>query len=279
MEYIYSEDRGSEFHPVKTMHTKEDSMKQILSLAMALICLAVAGAALAYPSLAGPTGTGVLPNAAVVSDGQLQVAANGYGARQVDNLTIPVLLEYGAGSNTEVGGGITAGDVTGWSFNGKISSPSHSREGANFAVGARFAYCDTNAFDRDAYQVYGVATKDFHSADTSLRASVGLNWTDIVGLNESYGPHWGFNHSSNAVRPFFSLNLNLPHRVNLAIDYQLRNDGMDSSAMYSVVARYPFSPSFDGEVGITNMNLDGVTGNNATGLFAGINYLFTSDTR
>ena len=246
-------------------------MKQSLSLAMAMVCLAVAGTAMAYPSLAGPTGTGVLPSAVVAGAGQLNIAANGYAAQQVSDPILPILVEYGAGKNMEVGGGITAGDITSWSLNGKLSYPSNDRGGPDFAIGGRFAYVNTanDGFARDAYQVYGVASKDFHSSGTYLRGSVGLNLTDL---------HYAATDNSvNALRAFVSVNFSLPNRMNLAIDYQFRNIGLESSAMYSVVARYPFTESFAGEVGFTNMNLDGVTGNDATGFFAGINYIFTSD--
>ena len=37
------------------------------------------------------------------------------------------------------------------------------------------------------------------------------------------------------------------------------------------------SEALTGEVGFTNMNLDGMTGNSGTGFFAGVNYIFTSE--
>ncbi len=244
-------------------------MKQLLSLTMAMGCLAIAGAAMAYPSLAGPSGTGVLPNTAVAGAGQLQTAVDIYDAQQVADPTLPIRLEYGAGKNMEVGGGITAGDTTGWNLNGKISYPSTTRGGADWAIGARYAYIDTQEFARDAYQVYGVASKDFHSGSTYMRGSVGMNWTAL---------HYAASDdTANALRPFVSVNFRFPNRVNVALDYQFRNDELESSALYSVVARYPFSESLAGEVGFTNMNLDGVTGNYATGFFVGANYVFTSD--
>ncbi len=80
-------------------------MKQSLSLTLAIGYLVVAGMAMAYPSLSGPTGTGVLPTTAVTQDGQLQLAGDFYASQQESDLTLPLRLEYGVGKNTEVGGG------------------------------------------------------------------------------------------------------------------------------------------------------------------------------
>ena len=43
--------------------------------------------------------------------------------------------------------------------------------------------------------------------------------------------------------------------------------------------RIPLSESLNGEVGFSNMNLDGVTGTDGEGFFFGVNYIFTSEGR
>ena len=185
-------------------------MKHSQSLVAAIVCLAMAGKAMAYPS-AGLTGTGVLPSAAVAGEGQLNIAADGYGAQQVDQLTLPIRLEYGAAKNVEVGGGVTTGDTTAWNVNGKISYPALERGGVSWGVSSRYASIDSGDFSRDAFQVYGVATKDFHSNGTDLRGSAGINSTDIHFDGIS-------NDSSSAFRPFLSVNLSFRNRMNLAFD-------------------------------------------------------------
>jgi len=243
-------------------------MKHSLSLVLALVCLAVASVSMAYPSLSGPTGTGVLPDAGVVGDGLLHIAADAYNAQQVSGLSLPIRLEYGVSKKMELGGVITTGNTSAWNLNGKISYPTSRRGSADCAIGARFSYIDTNQFDRDAYQIYGVASKDFHSANTNLRGSVGLSWTDI-----HFMPH----HNASAFRPFTGLNFSLPHGANVMIDYQFRSNALEDNTLYSIVARIPLSTLLTGEIGFTNMNLDGVTGNSSTGIFAGVNYAFSSE--
>ncbi len=124
--------------------------------------------------------------------------------------------------------------------------------------------------ERHAFQVYGVFTKAFRAGTADVHGSVGLNWTDI-----NFGGM--YSGSQNAFRPFASVNWAFPSHLNLAVDYQFRSSELESDALFSLVARYPLTPVLTGEVGFTNMNMDGMTGNSTAGFFAGVNYIFASE--
>lgn len=243
-------------------------MKNTMSLVIATALLAVATAAFAYPSLAGPTGTGALPNAAVPAAGTLHVAGDLYDSSQVDGTAVPIRLQYGLGKGMEIGGGFTAGDHAAWNLNGKLTSTLPSAKDVAWGVGARLTGVDLDANDETAFQLYGVLSKDFHSAGADLRGSLGLDWTNVKISRPS------FDTSRSAMRPFVSLSVSFPNQVNLAFDYQFENSDLDSSGLHSLVLRYPFTPTFAGEIGVSNMNQDGVTGNHDSGLFLGANYIF-----
>ena len=184
-------------------------MKQSLSLALAIGCLAVAGTAMAYPSLAGPPGTGVLPTAAVAGYGQLQVAADIYGAQQVSD---PYSADSaGIWRRQKYGGwrwALPPAIRPAWNLNGKISYPLDQSWRRGLALGARYAVhrygrCSTGT------PISSTASprRIFIPARTYLRGSVGLNWTD-----HSFR---GMKNTENAFRPFVSVNFRLPNRVNL----------------------------------------------------------------
>ncbi len=245
-------------------------MKHSLTLTIVVTALlAVSRASFAYPSLAGPTGTGVLPSAAVPQAGQLQIAADIYDDQQEGDTALPVRLVYGIGGNMEVGGGFTGADESAWNVNGKINFPSVLAGGVTGAAGARYAEVAAGDYERTAVQFYGLLSKDFHLTGADLRGCLGLDWTDIQ-FDQPYSD------TEDALRPFISLNVSLPNRVNVAFDYQFQNSALENDAMSSIVVRYPINKSFAGELGLTNMDLDGMTGNGGSTLFLGVNYIMDS---
>lgn len=80
-------------------------MKKVLSLGLVLGIAAVS--AYAYPTLAGPTGYGVLPTADVVGSGVWNIAADYYDS---SDSTVPIRVVYGIGPNFEVGVSYRSGD-------------------------------------------------------------------------------------------------------------------------------------------------------------------------
>ncbi|HEY3415720.1 MAG TPA: hypothetical protein VGM23_02440, partial [Armatimonadota bacterium] len=136
-------------------------MQKLLTLGMVAM-LALAGAAYAYPSLSGPTGFGVLPDAAVATG--FEAAADFYNTADSFALNsslnfetpdaYPIRVVFGAGQNFEIGGGYELmEDNNIWSVNAKYALPIELA-GAKLAVGAQ--YWNMTDTDGTQYQIYAV---------------------------------------------------------------------------------------------------------------------------
>lgn len=267
---------------MKTRRTAEPSrgvvMKRLVLLA-AVVLVAATGAVQAYPSLLGPTGSVNLPTAAVNAPEKLNVAVdyydNGYegGATDVD-AAIPIRLLYGVSQNVEVGAtytiqnGKVAGksvDLDSWGLNFKYYNPIISGK-SGWAIGAVHSEFTDDDLDNNFTQLYWVGSSVL-SAGTGtspkVTGSFGINWTSL----ESFGA------DDDAFRPYVVLDFAFPSKLILSMEYQLKDSDVESDALSSIVARYPFSDKVSGQIGFSN-GIRGVVGGNDHNFLAGLNVRF-----
>lgn len=231
-------------------------MKKMFVLGMAAAALAIATAAYAYPTLTGPTGGATLPNAAVVPAGQLQLAADWVNTDP--DAAFPIRATYGLGSNFELGAAyIVQSDANTWDINAKYATALKVLD-FSWALGAQ--YLTSNDTDMKATQVYFVGSRPFDLSGMTLNGTVGVNWTKISdGIDE------------DAIRLFGGLDTTFANGLNLGAELQSKNEDIESDMMWSVVARYPFTPNLAGQVGITN---GPIFGSGDSNVFVGATYAF-----
>jgi hypothetical protein len=238
-------------------------MKQLLILGMiaALACSAFA----AYPTLAGPSGLATLPTAAVTPAGQLVLAADWYNT-DPDNI-IPIRLVYGISESFEVGALYSLlSDANTWGVNAKYKLPV-TLGPAGVALGAQ--YFNNSDIDEKVTQVYAVGTMSLAEATDTMpgfSGSLGVNWTsdDFLGSTES------------VFRFYAGLEAAFANKLDLAAEYQTKSDKVETDAIWSIVARYPFTEALTGQIGFTNAGLlnQPVFGASDHNIFAGVAYSF-----
>jgi len=255
-------------------------MNKTLLVGMTAVLLIFAGAVSAYPTLAGPSGNGVLPTAVVTPGGQFNLAADLYNTSNSDadvKDSYPIRVLYGINDSFEIGGGynlLQAGgmDANTWNINAKYQIM--ATEGSfGLALGARYARSDVKAADAilKTTNVYLAGTVPLTQSETgsaSVNATFGVNWENADGTVS------GVSGSNSALRPFVSLDATFGNQLQLSGDYQIKNDDLDSKALYAITARYMFNDSFGGEIGYTNADVTGMSGVDDSHFFAGINLMF-----
>jgi hypothetical protein len=234
-----------------------------------------AGAAFAYPSLVGPTGGANLPVANVAAEGQWSIAVD-YFNQSSDGLgaAMPVRVLYGIGNNFEVGAMYTFQDgdfvsLDVWGLNAKYLTPL-TFGGFNWSVGA--LYEKFNDFDFSAIQGYFVGTRVLSEGTESspaVRGTVGINWTQVDATFDEVS------EKTDAFRPFLDLDVAFKGGANVTAEYQFENDDFDSKALASLVVRYPFTPNWSAQIGLSNA-FRGISGGDDYDLLVGVNYKMTS---
>jgi len=237
--------------------------------------LALASGAYAYPTLTGPTGGAVLPDADVAGLGQLNVAADwvnedtflGVSGLDVDP-AFPVRATFGVAPGWEVGAAYTfqnvpnaSGNLDGWGVNAKYQLK-YALAGANLAIGAQ--YQDLNDLDLQATNIYLVGTKRFTAASErgpGVTASLGLNFVDadLASVSDS------------SFRPYLMATLDFTNKASVVAEYRFKDSDFDNKALSALTVRYPFSPALTGQIGVTN-SFRGIFGGEDHNVFAGINY-------
>jgi len=242
-------------------------MKKMLILGI-VAAMACASAAYAYPSLAGITGNGVLPTAAVVPAGQFNAALDYYNTNS-DGLksTYPLRVVYGVMDGLEVGAGYTmvktdGDDVNAWNIDAKYVLPFKELAGFSLAAGARYGSTSGGAKIK-ATDLYVAATRAFDLSELKLDATLGVNWEKLSGDVDQSG-----------IRFFVGLGTTLANKLSLAAEFQTKKENMDAKALWDVVARYPFTDMFSGEIGYGNYFGTGFIGANKSNLFVGVNATF-----
>jgi len=236
----------------------------ILGIVAALAC-----AAYAYPTLTGPTGYTNLPTATVAPAGDLILAADYYNNKDiVGKTTYPVRLLYGIGGNWEVGAAYISSEENGWDLNAKYKIPV---DFAGFALGAGAQYLRYSRSGESLTfeQAYLAGTREFTKASASMpgfSGTLGLNWTQAKFTGES---------SESAIRFYAGLEAAFTNKLALSAEYQTKSDKLDDKALWSIAARYPFTPALSAQVGFTN-NFFGLDGADKNKIFVGVDYAFNT---
>lgn len=261
-------------------------MKKMFSIGVAIALLTISGAVMAYPSLLGPTGSGVLPNDVTVNRGAFDAAIdyfnNGEGAL---NSSIIARVEYGVAENTEIGVGYTMQDVVyaptqgatandettvtsysynNWSVNAKRTMTVNDRINAGLGVVYQ-SYNDLLPGDtRNFLQVYGLVGGTLPIAGIMpIQGTIGLNYTRGEA-NEA---------NDSAIRGFVGLSAMLTEKLSLAVDFQTEDSYFDDKPLSSIVARYPITSRMNAQVGMSNAMLS-IGGGKVHNFFAGVNMGF-----
>jgi len=253
-------------------------MKKLLLIGMAAL---LSSAALAYPTLMGPTGLVVMPTAVVVAPGAVDIAAD-YTfltqSRKDADRPIPVRLEWGLVRNFEVGAAYDyiRGQHT-LDLNAKWVTP-FDLLGTKLAVGAMYERvrgagndAAVTPTDRNAYLVD--TFKLFHEGGVVFHGNVGLTYDNIHNLN---------GHNPSFARAMFGIEATVPavHHFSLAMDF-IPKDTANTGITYlgrkntvSIVGRIPIAPAINAEVGETTVSNNRLTGNPTEQLFAGLDLVF-----
>ena len=240
---------------------------------MVAFVIAASAAFAAYPTLLGPSGGVVLPDADVTAAGQWNVAVDYYdqtGTSSYDielKHAIPVRVLYGMGDKLEVGAMFTFQDTNDaksddiWSVNAKYLT-SLTLGSFNWSVGGLYAkYTD---WDDQILQFYFVGTRVLsEGSETSpaVSGSIGVNWTQ----DDDTG------YKADAFRPYFSLNAAFKGGTELLAEYQFKNDNIyDQKAIASIGVRHAFNPNWSAQIAFTNAEI--VYGIDDYNFLLGVNY-------
>jgi hypothetical protein len=268
-----------------------------LALLAAVTVVAASGAALAIPSLAGPTGIVSVPNALVAPPGQLQTALSFqsqsmYGGEvDVDYWALNVLAGVSQGAELWAAYALADQDTPTasetahmWAFGGKYQLTSEPKDEASLAVGASMEQWSDLALGADMYggglgdidviKAYIVATKDLTPMDsgswemggstTRILGSLGLLYTN---LNPDVGD------DETMTRPFVGVEFVGTGGTSLGLEYRWKDDDIDEKAVFSAVLTHRFSPEFEAQVGTTNAGPAGI-GLDDQDIFVRLGYTF-----
>jgi len=198
----------------------------------------------AYPSLTGPTGTAVVPDAAIVAEETLNIAVDGCHTGGVTPASVRAL--YGLTPDLEVGGG--CGLHTGharWTVQAKYASPV-TIDQADLSAGVVFTCSSTD--HASSVQGYLVSTRAFSpgiAGVPALHGSLGVNWTTVSGTRDA-----------NAVRAFLSAVVDFHNGLAFCAEYQTR--GLhDRHGVAAMTTRYLRQDGLAVELGITNLDAVG----------------------
>jgi hypothetical protein len=259
-----------------------------LPVLAAFVIVAGSGAALAIPSLGGPTGIVSTPTAAVAPANSLQAALSyqslevaGIGAYGTNEDMTAWALQALAGvsDKAELWAAYSTvrdgADSHLWGIGGKVQLAKEPKDSATLAVGASYGVwkdmlASAAVYDADAQAwVTGLAETDvtmksaFIVATKDLTPMGGGGWewgpgagTKMLGsvglLYLSLDPDLAGAPSESLTRPFVNLEFKGTGGTDLGLEYRWRDNSVDAKAVFSAVLRHAFSPEVTGEVGTTN---------------------------
>lgn len=263
-------------------------MNKMFTFGAAIALLAISGAVLAYPSLLGPSGSGVLPDATTVSAKAYDAAVD-YFNNSVGILDISVTtrVNYGIAENTEIGFAYTlqgvrdtatvwpteAATASSYSYNSwNVSAKRTMAINERMTAGLGVVYQNWNDLltgdSRSFSQVYSVLGTTLPFAGIPvLHGYIGLNYTkgDAKEEFDSF--------SDSAIRGFIGLSASVTEKLSVAVDFQTEDSYFDEKPLSSIVARYPINTRMNAQIGMSNAVL-GMTGGPAHNLFVGVNMGF-----
>lgn len=248
--------------------------KLLLLTCLVTLMVGLAGPALAYPTLVGPTGIVQLPTADKLPAGAFDLAFDWTKIGIDGDVTLfPVRLVAGITDRAELGviwaraENSGSGNVIG--ANGKILLLREPISGVSVAAGALVdVLSDDDVFgeirDVTVIQAYAVASKDL-SAPLGLAGKARLS--GHLGLMFTKVKDGSIDESS--IRPYIGAEITAPEGGSVAVEFRAKDSDIDRSAVWSVVARYPFAQAFTVQAGV--VNLFGASGHKLT---LGVNYRF-----
>lgn len=265
-----------------------------LPVLAAFVIVAGSGAALAIPSLSGPTGIVSTPTAAVAPTGSLQAAlsyqslrATSLGAYSAseDETAWALQALAGVSDKAELWAAYSTvrdtADTKLWGIGGKVQLSKEPKDSATLAVGASYGVwkdmlAATTVYDPVSQEnVMGLAETDvtvksaFIVATKDLSPVGGKGWewgpgggTKMLGsvglLYLSLDPDLAGASSESLTRPFLNLEFKGTGGTDLGLEYRWKDDTLDTKAVFSAVLRHAFSPEVTGEVGTTNASPGGL---------------------
>lgn len=229
-----------------------------------LLALAFGAAALAYPTLSGPTGQSVIPTAYIAGTG-ITLAGDWYELPDGNSFPLRALLSLGSSAEFGVAydpfNSDAVGEIAGvllpldsmWGANAKVRFGRFL--GGNGAIGAQFLRFRAdvpvdettiklnNDFEQ-AYFAWTAGIRPVRNGDSVLNLTWGVNWT-------RFDPEEGT--SDSAFRFFAGAELWLTRMIAISADYQTKKtDVGDTKAISAVAARICLNPNLALQVGTTN---------------------------
>jgi hypothetical protein len=209
---------------------------------------------MAYPTLNGETGIVALPNALTADSGSVVGAVD---LLFNDEDTVKARVLYGLNKNAEVGASLSVGIVDGLSVSGKYRFTEAPAK-FNIAGGASLTLAN---HDETAMDLYLVGTQTFT-----------LNTETNKVLLGTFGVHFINANDDNTLQPFIGAQYPIGKNTQLAAEYQFKDGNIFKKPLTSVVFRHRFTPSWTGQIGLSNATGFGATGDSR--LFVGAQYTF-----
>lgn len=245
-------------------------MSKALACGMALIVLALAGAAYAYPTLSGPSGLMIIPTGTISPSG-VEMAAD-WQSLPNNGYSIPVRALMSVGNALEAGlvyDHLNANAPENRILGGNLKFVGFNFLGGKSALGAQYLRGrDQSDNETDYYQGYFAWTSNFDMEDddySNMALTLGANWTtarpvDVVDSTDKSG-----------VRYFAGLTVYLTDDLQLMGEFQSKNTQIgDQAATTSYGLRYRFNDEVSGQVGFTNSL--GIYSLDHPGVFAGLDF-------
>lgn len=245
---------------------------------LCVVLLASCGAALAYPTLTGPTGQAVIATAEMARPG-LTLAADWVDLTMDSSggieAAIPIRANFALGDAAEIGvlydpfdSDLPLKDALG--INAKVNIGSIFN--GDMVLGGQYRRERMVDDEYDGYlQGYYAWTTDFGDCQvdiSNLTLTWGVNWTQVE-------PAVG--DTVDDVRGFAGATLRLTRVIQLLAEYQTRSTDLgDDDPISALSARFFFSPSVAAQAGFTNAV--GMRGTADQAFFAGLNLTFIFDT-
>lgn len=265
-------------------------------LGLVVLLCSISCAVLAVPSLSGPTGLVVLPNADIASRGTLDLGLNYQSGQGSDsfiaglNPSAGLRMLYGISGKCEIGAGFVnqtmdemlmglladvppelpdyydSVRVNNWTVDAKYRLP-FSYGGFAWAVGGihqRFTRDISFSWQKSVVYLAGTKAIDCPCSNgIKARGTVGLNY--MRGKLGDYD--WAMGETTTRYCPSVGIEANLPKKVTLIGEYML-TPGAD---MTSIALRVPTSVNTSLQLGLTN-SLDGFDTSAHHTVMLGLNY-------
>lgn len=256
-------------------------MRKIHVLGFAAALLMFAGMAHAYPTLTGPTGLAVIPNAKLAPSG-LSIAADwrrlesDSSSVTLPEESIPVRALFRFGGRIELGAmydPFVDQDIFDSVMGANAKIHIWRLFGGDVAIGAQVRREEfTDGTQTDYEQAYFAWTTDF-DAETMDASNIaftwGLNWTKV-------NPDVGADASD--IRAFLGARVAITDNCDLLGEFQSQNSSLgDENPITAATLRYRFSDNVASQVGITNaFGLNAASQHN---FFAGLYFGFPGSSR